>query len=525
MSNPDNVYISDARERLMVGANKVVDAVKITLGSAGQNAIIEQGVWPLHEITNDGVSIARSIILEDPVENIGANLIKEIALRSDSQSGDGTTTSMVLAQAILEEGMKVKDIPVMQLKRELDECLPIIMEEIDKQKRDITIDTVGTVAAISAESEEIGALFQEAYQGVGADGLLELDNSHLPSTFIEFGEGFRMRFSGYGEGEYSTTKPGLAEYTNPLILISKEKITRIEQLNIIGSKMVAAGKDFLVIYCEDIEPAVHSKLAGTHITKLISEMRGEQGKGIRTLVIKAPTLYKDWFYEDLAALTGATPIDLANGKTFANVQLTDLGTCEKIVATKNETRIIGTKDITEHLERVKDMSKTDDQLRVRLSWLQTKTATIKLGANSDSELSYKRKKCIDAISAAKLALEDGIVAGGGVTLSSASNALPNTHGGRILLKALQAPFLQIMENAGLDFQELEESILEGKEYYGINAKTGKTVNMFDAGIVDPALVTKNSVKNALSVASTILTAGVVVSMNKVEAPKSPQAYG
>jgi chaperonin GroEL len=522
MSNPDNVYISDARERLMVGVNKVVDATKITLGSAGQNAIIEQGVWPFHEITNDGVSIAKSIILTDPVENIGANLIKEVALRSDNQSGDGTTTSMVLAQAILEEGMKAKDISVMQLKRELDECVPIIMEEIDKQKREITVDTVGQVATISAESEEIGALFQEAYQGVGADGLLELDNSHLPSTFIEFGEGFRMRFSGYGEGEYSTTAPGIAEYKDPLILISKEKITSIDQLNGIGNKMISAGKDFLVIYCEDIELGVHSKLAGTHITKLISEMRGEQGKGIRTLVIKAPTLYKDWFYEDLAALTGATPIDLANGKTFANVQLTDLGTCDKIVATKNETRIIGTKDITEHLERVKEMSKTDDQQRVRLSWLQTKTAIIKLGANSDSELSYKRKKVIDAISASKLALEDGIVAGGGVALTNIANKMPETKGGEILYQALCAPYHQILTNAGIeDHGEMEN---DKKLSKGYNARTGQIVDMFEAGIVDPALVTKNSVRNAISVASTILTAGTVITMNKVEV-KSPQAYG
>jgi len=487
----------------MIGINKVANAVKATYGAAGSNAILEAGERPGHRVINDGVSVANSIYLADPVENIGANIIKEIASRADKESGDGTTTATILAQAILQEGLKSTESP-MTIKRSLDECLPLIMDAIDAQKRDITVDEVGQVATISAESEELGALIQEAYKTIGREGIIELDNSNLPTSFIEYSEGVRLRFAGY-LGEYSTTQPGKAEYKKPLIVISKEKITNAKQVESIAGKLTTLDQ-VLVLYVEDIDMAVASRLALTHIQSL---MKGEPG--LKTLVIKAPTLWKDWLYEDLAKLTGATPIDFANGKTFNNFSEKDFGTCDKIVSTKDETRLIGTTDITKHISQLR--AQDDDQQKVRASWLETKVAILKLGANSDSELSYKRLKAIDAISASKLALEDGVVAGGGVALREASLGMPDTVGGRILSIALKQPMKQITANAGID-----GSTVEYKDYKtGFNAKTGEWVDMWEAGIIDPAKVVKNSVKNALSVASTVLTASVVVNLPRPDA--------
>lgn len=532
----DNVLTGkEAREKLMVGVNKVADAVKLTLGAAGANAVLEADVNPGHRVTNDGVSVARAIFLEDPVENMGANIIKEIANRADKDSGDGTTTATVLTQAILKEGLNA-DISPMQLKRELDECLPFILEAIDAQKKEITVDEVGQVATISAEDESIGALIQEAYQTIGKDGIIELDNSNLPETFIEYGEGILLHFAGWF-GAYSSTEQGKAVYKNPKILISKEKIATTDQIEGLFKQLANEGINELVLYVEDIDMAVASRLALTHING-----------GFKTLIIKSPTVFKDWLYEDFAKLTGATVVDFANGKTFKNLTIADLGTCEKIITTKDETRVLGTKDVTEHLEAIEEAGKLDDQQKLRASWLQTKVAVIKLGANSESELSYRRLKTIDAISAARLALEDGIVVGGGIALLVAAKKLrsnpellalgisiggqerkPSLVGVEILAKALKAPFEQICENAGVKVDHVLETDDEFSkesgsinswtlgESKGFNAKTGEIVDMWEAGIVDPSKVVKNSVKNALSVASTVLTCSIVTTLARPDA--------
>lgn len=443
----NNLYTgTEAREKLIRGVDAVADAVKLTLGAAGSNAILQAEVQPFHRITNDGVSIAQSIILADPVENMGANIIKEIASRSDKESGDGTTTATVLAQAILHEGLKSTASP-MEIKRSLDECLPLILNGIDDQKKEISVEEVGQVAAISGESEELGTLIQEIYQEIGKEGIIELDNSNLPTTHYELTEGVRLRFAGY-LGAYSCTEQGKAVYKNPKILISKEKITSVDQLVDIFKMADKADIHEMVIYCDEIDMAVASRLALTHL----------QG-GFKTLIIQAPTLWKDWLYEDFALLTGATVIDFSNGKTFKNFRMEDFGTCDKIISTKDETRVLGTKDVSEHIAQLEEKGKLDDQQKVRASWLQTKVAIIKLGANSDSELSYKRLKTIDAISASKLALEDGIVAGGGVALCNLVDKMPDTVGGRILREALKSPMKQIITNAGCNAEEIMLKLL------------------------------------------------------------------
>lgn len=492
-----NIYLADeARDALIRGVDAVADAVKVTLGAAGSNAILEAGVAPGHILTNDGISIAQSIRMEDPVENMGANLIREIADRSNKESGDGTTTSTVLAQAILHAGREADGNP-MEIKRSLDECLPIINASLDAQKRDITVDDVAQVATISAEDETVGALLQEIYQQIGKDGIVELDTSNLPETYYEITEGVRLRGAGF-LGAYSTTEPGKAIYNNPMILITKQKIVSTDDIEPVMKLVSSRGKSELVIFCDEIDMGVASQLAYTHLS----------GK-FKTLVIKAPTLWKNWLIEDFAEITGATVIDTAEGLNLRTVSYNHLGTCEKIITTKDETRIIGIQDISTYIEFLQE--ENTEESKLRLSWLQTKAAILKVGANSETELSYKRLKMEDARNAAYQALQEGIVAGGGVALLNASNDLPETIGGRILRVALTAPLRQIIENA-----VSEESISQMGSNTGFNARTGELTDMWEAGIVDPVKVTKAAVKNAISVAGAVLTTSVIVTAPRPE---------
>ncbi len=494
----DNIHLNSTL-KLIAGCDKVADAVKLTLGAGGSNAVIEVGLTPFHRITNDGVTIAKSIILSDPIENIGANIIKEIAGRAHKYSGDGTTTATVLAQAILHEGLKYKD-NALEIKESLDACIPEIEKGIDEIKKEITVESVGKVATISSEDEEIGNLIQEIYQKIGKDGIIEMDNSNLSNTFYEIVDGVRIR-TGYF-GEYSCTSQGKAEYKNPKILISKEKISTIDQIEGIVKKLVAQNITGMVLYCEDIDMAVASRIALTHLNG-----------NFKTHIIKAPTLWKDWIYEDLPQLIGATPIDYANGKTFKNIEVEDLGTCDKLISTKDETRILGTKDIAEYIKAFDNTSgntSDDDAQKLRISWLNTKVGILKIGANSEAELSYKRLKTIDAINASKLALDEGVVCGGGVTLYQLTTN--DTLGGKILSKVLSIPLQQIIENAGGD----KEIIKTLKKDEGYNAKTHKVVNMWEDDIIDPAKVVKNAIISAISVAGTILTTRSVITLDKPE---------
>lgn len=494
--------ISFDKEKLVSGIAKTTAVIKGTYGAAGGNVIVEELGYPYYRITNDGKLSVEKIKLIDPVENIGANIIKEAGDKADRDSGDGRKTTMLLTEAIFTESRKWNALP-MDISKSLKDCIPIIFKSIDAQKKEITVDDVKSVATISSENEEIGAMLQEIYQKIGKDGIVEIDHSNLPETFYEIIEGVRLR-NAVPFGDYSNTESGKAVYKNPKILISKEKITDTNQIEPIFLALKSEGINELVIYCEDIDIPIASQLAYTHMT----------GK-FKTLIIKSPTLWKDWLFEDFAKITGATPIDPKEGKTFKNVLLSDLGTCEKIIATKEETRVLGIKDISSHVKHLLD--KNNDEGRLRASWLQTKVAVLKVGANSESELSYISKKAKDACNASYLALKDGIVAGGGVTLLNISRNLPDTVGGNILKMALTIPFSQIYHNSTQQYfyeTEHEQSVFGREDNIGYDAKCGKNVNMFEVGIVDPALVIKNAVKNAVSIASTILTATSVILIPK-----------
>lgn len=495
MNYLSNIYLdNDARNALMRGVDGVCDAVKLTLGASGANAILKSDLYPLHLITNDGKSIAEKCIFTDPVENMGANLIKEVTQKSDRDSGDGTTTTCVLVQAILKEGRDIKASP-MDIKRSLDECLPIILANLDSQKKDITVDDIGKVATISSEDPKLGALFQEIYKEIGKDGIVELDTSNIPETSYTITDGVRLRNCGFTYPYMANTGKS-AVYKTPKILITKQKISTLQDIDSLFKNLSAKGITEMVIFCDDIDPKVSETIAQAHMQGIF-----------KTLVIKAPTLWKDILFKDFAMITGATIIDPAQGRKFSNMTLSDLGTCEQITTTREETVVRGIKDITEHIKSLTE--ENTDESKLRLSWLQTKTAILKLGANSESELSYLRLKSEDARNSCYLALQDGVVAGGGVALRNVIEVLPDTIGGKILERVLWSPIEQIIENAGSKINDDVFTSLLGTNK-GFDAKSGQIVDMWEVGIIDPNKVVKNSITNAISLAGTVLTTRIVI---------------
>ena len=481
------------RAALVAGARTVASAVASTIGPKGMNAILRADAPPYYVVTNDGVSIAREIHMDDPMEELGADIMREVANRADKESGDGTTTTMVLADAILGDAGQSFG---MEEKRSLDACVPLIDVLVDEQKKKIGTGEVKAVASISAEDEELGQVIQDIYERIGPSGIIELDVSGLRETTWEEKDGVRLRNCGYMM-TYMPNKGGKAVYSNPKILIARQVIKTLNDIDPIFKQLADSGIHELVMFVEDISPEVLQPLAYTH------------GKGIfKTLVIKAPMLWKDWLFEDFAAITGATIVGLENGIMMKNATLQHLGTCDKLVTGMDETIVTGIKDVSSHIEKIRELGGDDAELRV--SWLQTKAAVLRIGANSESELSYKRLKAEDARNAAWLALQDGIVPGGGSMLASIADKMPDTVGGNILRKALKAPAAQIAKNAGYDLQI-------GADYsngMGFDANKMEFRDMFEAGIVDPAGVVKNAVRNAVSVAGTVLTAEIVTLKKK-----------
>lgn len=479
MDERDNLH-KDARKKLAKGISKIADALKVSYGSAGSNSIIEEDMYPYHRVSNDGKRIAQAIRLADPIENMGANIAKETADKSDQISGDGRKTSVILLDAIVQEGMK-SDATPMEIKRSLTECLPIILDSIDGQTREITVDDVPTIAQIAGESEELGRLYGEIYSEIGKDGVVELDNSNLPETFYEIIDGVRLLGCGF-QYPYMAPDGKRVTYKDPYVLITRQKIANISQLNPILEAITKEGKNELVIFCDDIDVSVSQALGYIH-------MQGVEKDGghliFKTLVIKAPTLWKDWLFDDFAKITGATVIDPTQGTTLKSFRQSYFGTCEKLISTKAETIVLGTKDISAHVQSLEQENTEDAKLRI--SRLKTKTAILKLGANTESELSHLQGKALDARNASYLALNGGVVKGGGVALHTASELLPDTVGGIILKEALKAPKQTIMGNLGI-----------------------KRIDDFGDDVLDPATVVKNSLTNAISVASTVLSTENVI---------------
>lgn len=478
----------EAVRKLVEGVTKGYNAIKGSYGSAGGNAIIKAEGYPFYEVINDGKKILESIRLVDHYEMIGLNGMKEVANKSDKESGDGRKTASLLYGAILMEGQKRKEDP-MAIKASLEECIPIILESINKQTKKITVNEVGKVAAIASENKELGAIFQEIYQKIGAEGIIELDNSGLPETSYEITEGVKLLNCGYMYPYMANTDKGrTCEMKNPDILITKQKISRMGEIDGIIKSLLRNGKNEMVIFCDDMDLTVSQGLAYLALQGTQMDLgRGAEQVIFKTLVIKAPVLWKDWIFEDFAKITGATIINPPEGTNLKNLRYEHLGTCDKIITGKKETIVRGTNDVTEHVKKI--LEENTDDAKIRASRLSTKTAILKLGANSDAELSHLKGKALDGRNSSYLSMEGGIVQGGGHSLVKAIADLPDTVGGEILKKALLYPLKEILKNTG-------------------NTTKGEIKPFKD--VFDASIVVKNAVTNSISVAAQTLTTQIII---------------
>ena len=469
----------EATEGLMRGVKLATDLIRPTYGGRGSNVIIESKLYPYHMVVNDAQSIVQAIHTKGPVENRGLGFIKELTDRADKLAGDGRKTTCIILDEILTQGYAA-DIDKLQLKRELDALIPVIEKAIDTQTTQITPNEVDQVATTSSENQETGALLKEIYQKIGKDGIIHPQGSGTYETSYKFIDGVRFDMAGYlspfmvhdEEARKDKVKETKAVYENPLILVTKRKITTDEDINPILWQMKNEGKKDLVIFTNDMDSGVASMLIDLH-----------KSRTFNILIIKAPSLWQDYYFEDFARCTGATIIQDASGySSFKNLPFEVLGTCGKIITDEEETVIIGTQDISEHIAAL--TAKADDDSNLRLSWLTNKSVILKIGANSETDLSYKRLKFQDAIRSSQLALKYGIVKGGGQTLFDIAAQMLDTTAGDVMAKALRAPHIQILEN-------------------------GTTMPLPDT-IVDSAAVLKAAIRNAIGIASTILTASALV---------------
>ncbi len=510
-SKEDNVVIgSTATKALLSGIKTATDAIRLSYGAKGVNAIIEHEFYPFHMIANDCETILQSIQVTGQYEKVGLDLLKELSSKAHKDSGDGRKTTCIIGEEIIRRGYSSNQLGV-DLKNQLDALIPIIEKKIDDQKKTITPEEVSKVAAIAGESIELGEILGDIYKKIGKDGIIIPEGSSTYSTTYTFIEGVRFADTGYLSPfmvhDELAVKEGRKEskaiYENPLILVTKRKITHIDDINPLLAAMQKLGKKDLVIFTDDMDSGVASLLVKAHKEHIVN-----------ILIIKAPVLWKNYVFEDFAKVTGSTIVEDASGITYKNLQLTHLGSCSKITVDKEETIIVGGANIADHLDDLK--SRGGDDSKLRLSWLTTKTCILCLGANNESELSYKRLKCYDAINASRLALRDGIVAGGGITLYAVSKTMPETPAGQIIGHALREPYHQILRNAGVDKEGItkEPPVFDGVMYgYDCRDSTGHVPiyrDLMKAGIVDAAAVVKNAVRNAISLASTVLTGRILV---------------
>lgn len=491
MPKSDNIY-QYALPRLAEGVRKITAIVAPTMGPKGSNVTIESKLYPYSQTINDGSTIIKSIVLVDTVERIGGSYLQQAADRSNANSGDGSSTTCVLLNSILEEGIKT-GINSLELKQSLDACLPIIEQSLHEQTRQITVSDIPAVAEIAGENKELATVLGEIYQTIGKDGIIHLEGSGTYHTSYSLIEGVRFTDTGY-LSPYMANTGKKAIYEKPTILVTKNKISHINDINPLLAALEQQGKKDLVIFTDDMDSGVARILIEAHQKGLLN-----------ILIIKAPTLWKSYVFEDFATCVGATIIEDASGtKLGKEMKLSWLGTCDKIIVDREETTIIGIADISEH---IKELEGTVDS-KLRLSWLTTKTAILKLGAKSETELSYLLLKAEDAIHSSRLALKHGILPGGGLALLKASNVMPDTIGGKILRTSLTQPFQQLITNSGI----MGDGIFDISGNTGFDAKTGLKVDMFEANIVDASAIVLGAIRNALGIASTLLTTSSVITI-------------
>lgn len=498
----------EARARIASGIKKCAEAIGGTMGTAGYNGISETLERPGYMVTNDGATLLDAIHFEDPLEEMGRKILVEAVSRANKASGDGSSTTTILTAAILEEGLKHSDAKPMDVKRQLEACLPLIEENLKKQTREVILeegidfDLLEQVATVSSEDPAIGKTIAEIYKQIGVRGQIQWDISKTFEDYYTLGKGITMEMTGLASPYFADMDEVTHQFTtsirwkNPKILIVKEKINTAADFERIFVAMNAAGLKEVVIFCDDFDSQVIPQLVQTRMSR-----------GFKSALIKMPTIFKDHWYIDLGKATGATIVDPALGITLKTVTLDQLGSVTDIVADKENTSLDGIKDVSEHIKTLETENSDDSLLRV--SRLNTKTARYFVGAASDSALSYRRLKVEDALHSAYYALKDGVVPGGGVSLRNCADALPGESvGDSILAKALLRPEEQIAANAGLpEYLGKEDGI-------GLDTRTGEYVDMVKSGIVDTTSVVMNAVRNAVSVAASVLTCGIIIEFPK-----------
>ena len=493
-----------AREEIFKGITKLTDAVSSTLGASGKCVILEDAAGnPI--ITKDGVTVADSVVLLDPVENMGATLLKEAARKTVREAGDGTTTATILAYSILEEAYKVSN---KTNSRKLKEGIKSAVEKVVKYLESIAMpvkgDMIDQIATISTNNDPIlGKIIADAFRAVDYTGVVMMETSPTGQTEVEIVDGVQYNKGLTNSHFVTNSQLKTAELENPLVLLIESPVDTIRQIQTVLEYVIKNNKPLLII--GDLEQGVLSALA-------MNKIKGN----IKINVINAPTygINKKEILDDLALLTGATIINEDLGDDLDLIKIEYLGTCLKTVTTHEDTIIQvseSSTEIEEIIKEIKDKLLEENpsheviKLEKRLAMLAARIAIVKIGANSDIELNEKRDRVEDAICATKAAIKEGIVPGGGIALLNAAvNIEEKNEGERVLTKAILSPFKTILLNAGL------EPKLPTKEGYGVNVVTGNMVNMINSGIIDPLLVTKSALQNAASVATTILSTDCVI---------------
>ena len=533
-------FSEEARKKLFAGVTKLADAVRITMGPKGRNVILEKS-YGSPTITNDGVTIAKEIDLEDKFENMGAEMVKEVASKTNDAAGDGTTTATILAHAIIAEGLKylTAGANAMNLKNGISKATKAVVAELEELAEPVkTKEQQKQVATISAQSEEVGEIIADVLEKVGENGVITVEEGQTMGLEVEVVEGMQFD-NGYISPYFITNTQNLkAEFADAQILITDKKISSIQEILPLLEKLAKAGQKELVILAEDIDGEALATL-------VVNKLRG----GFSALAVKAPGFgdRRKAMLADIAALTGGKVISEEVGLKLENVELADLGRAAKIISDKETTIIVDGKgdknEIEARVVAIKnelENSTSDfdkEKLIERLAKLTGGVGVIKVGAATEVEQKERQHRVEDAVEATKAAVEEGIVAGGGVALIRANKVLEKLIeaesdadekvGMKIIAKALEIPVRQIAENAGEDGGAILAKIVEATtKHFGFDAATGKFVDMVEAGIIDPKKVTRSALENASSIAGIFLTTeAAIADRPKEEEPAAPAMPG
>tara|TARA_R110002126_G_scaffold158322_2_gene305705 strand:+ start:18219 stop:19841 length:1623 start_codon:yes stop_codon:yes gene_type:complete len=513
----------DARNKLKAGVDALANAVKVTLGPKGRNVIIGKKFGPPH-ITKDGVTVAKEIELDDPIENMGARMVKEVASKTADVAGDGTTTATVLAQAIITAGLKnvAAGANPMDLKRGIDKAVALIVDKLKEMSEEVGSDNnkIKQIATISANNdEEIGSLIAEAMTKVGNDGIITVEEARSTETTVRIVEGMQFD-NGYLSPYFVNNDKDTCELEKPYIMITDQRITNMKDLVPVLEPIATSGKS-LIIIADDFE-------GDTLSTLVMNRIRGS----LKICAVKAPMFgeRRKEMLKDIATLTGGIVISPETGMSFEAVTLEMLGTADKIEVTKEETIIVngaGNKvEVDARIQQVKTLIKAStnpyetEQYQMRLTKLGSGAAILSIGATTEIEMKEKKDRVDDALAATKAAVEEGIVPGGGVALIRALDAFKidsldyltadEETGMNIIYKAVEEPLRQIIENGGGEGSVIVAKVKEGKKAFGYNARTEVFEDLVKAGVVDPTKVTRIAIENAASIASMLLTTECVI---------------